>query len=107
MPTGDGQERKRRGKYARCTKAPRSSKWTRGDKEHCNQLEIGSPLLNQTAKHLAAVRATELSRQLRELDGRARTVDEEKALIAASSQYRKWLEMLRVTERVKEDDTEF
>ena len=109
--------RGRRGKYAQREGATQQAmrkdpaslfdlEWTAEDIEHCRQLEADSPLLNIHAKHLAATRATELSRQLRELDARARTVDEEKILISASSQYRKWLEVLRVTEKIKEDGGE-
>lgn len=113
MPTGEGQVGKRRGKYrARSSTDPTGPEaheasaggWSEEDREHFDRLVADSPIASEAAKTNAARRATELSRQLRDLDSRARTVDEEKALIAASSQYRKWLEALKVTAKMKEDE---
>lgn len=115
MPKGEGQSGKRRGKYtprkragdekqAKPVAAVTTGEWTSDDDEHYRMLVDESPLASEPAKRNAARRATELSRQLRVLDARVRTIEEEKALIAASSQYRRWLEVLQVAVKVKDDD---
>jgi len=99
----------KRGKYtprARAAGAAWDAKWTAADRKHCADLVADSPLASAVAQEQAARRATELARQCRELDGRVRTTDEEKALVASSSQYRRWLEVLQVAQRTRDDDAE-
>lgn len=102
MPVKNGD---RRGPYK--GRATTSTGWSAEDEQHFRDLIAESPLGNPRTKENAARRATELSRQLAVLDSRPRTVDEEKALISASGQYRRWLEVLKVSEAVarrKRDD---
>jgi hypothetical protein len=98
----------KRGKYEPRSRPCGTSdeKWTAEDLKHCADLVADSPLASEVAKAAAARRATELARQCRELDGRVRTTDEEKALVASSSQYRRWLEVLQVAQRTREDETD-
>jgi hypothetical protein len=99
----------KRGKYeprSRPCGSTWDEKWTSADLKHCADLVADSPLASEVAKAAAARRATELARQCRELDGRVRTTDEEKALVASSSQYRRWLEVLQVAQRTLDEEEE-
>ena len=82
--------------------------WQAADVEHFRtRMEESSVKKLGEREHAARV-ATYLFRQIRELDERPRTVEEEKALIQATSQYRKYaFEVLGVAEKADEDDGDF
>ena len=107
MPRGEGQQGKRRGKYSsREPATPVPGGWTDDDRKLYSSLVADSPLTSVATKEGAARRAVEADRQCRALDGMVRTADDDANLTKAQTQFRKALELLKVADRVKDDEEE-
>lgn len=79
--------------------------WSDEDEAHFVACMRDSRVKKISEREHGARTATALKRQITELDMRPRSVEEEKALISAASQYRKYrFEVLGVAEKSDDDD---
>ena len=97
MPSGEGQQGKRRGAYGRRIPQEISEKWSRADKGLFRALVAQSHLEYAVAAEVLATGVVQLSRQARELDAiPARTGDQERALTAARDKIARGLSDLKL-----------
>jgi hypothetical protein len=111
MPRGDGQARKRRGRYDEKASVPPSIirpavlEATTDDLAWLERLIVASPLEDVDTKRALAEHALTQRLALRDLrSGRQLVVDEQKAIASIGYELRKALLDLKLTERVKESE---